>query len=233
MTENDLDNLIREVLMDSIKLEWAEELNSVPSIELSKKFRKQMKAMLTDPFLWSRKKTNPIWRKAVNRVASIFITILVGFGSVMIASPTVRAAVFAWVREWYDTHIEYQYKGKSIQTAMPQYQITDLPDGYSEAERLELSGYISVTYKNKESKTLYLDYAYIQEGIVSSFEIGNNDITDISVNKGQGQLFLSQDSNQSNSITWIDGEKNIQFTIDGYFDETELLYMAENISLID
>jgi len=233
MEENDVDELMRKVLIDALVLDWSDALKTAPILETSNKFRNQMTAMLADPFIWYRKKMSPGWKKVANTAASIIITILLGFGSLMLVSSNVRAAVIKWVMEWYETHIEYRYSGEAIQTELPQYQITELPKGYLEIDRLVYAEYISVTYCNTNGDTLYLDYAYIQEGTVSSFETNNIDVLDIYVNECPGQLFLSQDPNQSNAITWIDVAKNIQFTVNGFLDESELLNMAANISLID
>lgn len=233
MEENHDDEWMRRVLMDAVKMDWADSLNNAPQFQPSKKFQLQMKAMLKDPFQWQRKKMIPFWKKATTRAAAILITITVGVGSVMIASPTVRASVIKWFIEWYETHVEYRYSGEPIQTELPQYYITNLPEGYVEMNRLVYPEYVSVTYGNVNQNTLYLDYAYLQEGTVSSFETGDMDIMDITVNGCPGQLFLSKDTNQTNAITWIDNQKNIQFTIDGFQDKSELLHMAENISLMD
>lgn len=233
MKETDVDELMRKVLIDALVLDWSDALKTAPILETSNKFRHQMKVMLDDPFIWYRKKKSPVWKKVANTAASVIITILLGFGSLMLVSSTVRAAVIKWVIEWYETHIEYRYSGEAVQTELPQYQITELPKDYAEMDRLVYPEYISVTYCNANGDTLYLDYAYIQEGTVSSFETNNIDVFDIYVNECPGQLFLSQDPNQSNAITWIDVTKNIQFTLNGFFNESELLNMAVNISLID
>ena len=54
--------------------------------------QRQIKAMLKDPLNWSRKKARPVWKMVAQKVAIVLLVISVGFGTVMVASPTARAA---------------------------------------------------------------------------------------------------------------------------------------------
>lgn len=36
-----------------------------------------------------------------------------------------------------------------------------------------------------------------------------------------------------NTITWIDAQNNIQFSIDGNFDADDILHIAESVSLVN
>lgn len=82
-------------------------------------------------------------------------------GTLMAVSPSVRAAVMNWVTEWYETHILYRYSGEQISGELPRYEITALPGGYAETERIEIPSALYVTYENVEGRRLYFDYIYI------------------------------------------------------------------------
>jgi len=137
--------------------------------------------------------------------------------------------VIQWVREWYETHIVYRYSGEVIPEEMPQYEISNLPEGYQEIDRFTFSSYVSVIYQNEEGLPLYLDYNFIQQGGAHDFVTTNMDVSDIIVNGHAGQLFIAQDSNQGSAITWVDENQNLQFTIDGFADRESLLNMAESV----
>lgn len=229
MTDEEIDKLMRRVLLDSLQLEWSDFLKSTSTVETSNQYRYQMQKMVADPLAWYRKKTCPIWKKSLQVVASIVIVCMIALGTLMVSSPTARAAVLQWIREWYDTHIVYQYSGERIRTEMPQFQIVDLPEGYVESDRIELLGYVSVTYQNVDGKNLYLDYSFIQQGAASDFVTDGMVVSDITVNGCPGQLFLSQTPEQTSTVTWIDMDKNIQFTVDGFLDKTDLLHLAESV----
>ena len=47
-------------------------------------------------------------------------------------------------------------------------------------------------------------------------------------------MFLTDDwEHEWNTITWIDAQNNIQFSIDGNFDADDILHIAESVSLVN
>lgn len=72
----------------------------------------------------------------------------------------------------------------------------------------------------------------MHQGSASDFVTDNMVVSDIIVNGYSGQLFLSQIPEQTNAITWADTDKNIQFTVDSFADESGLLHMAESVYLV-
>ena len=232
MTEEELDVLMHKVLLDSLQLEWSDFLENASPIETSKQYRRQMRKMTADPQAWYRNKIRPIWGKALRAAAAILMACSIAFGALMATSPTVRAAVLQWIREWYETHIVYRYSGEVTSSKMPTYGISALPEGYAETDRSELPGYVSVTYQNPDGSNLYLDYSLIQQGSVADFVTDGMVVSDITVNGFPGQLFLSKIPEQTSAITWIDTDRNIKFTVDGFSDEAGLLHMAESVFLI-
>lgn len=233
MTEEEVDTLMSRILLDSLKLEWSNYLESTAPIKTSKQYIRQMQKMLADPLAWCRNKSRPVWKKVLHKAASFLIVITITFGTLMTTSPTARAAVLQWIIEWYGVHVSYQHLDETLETEMPQYEITSLPEGYVEEERNEFFGYITVTYKNADDNFIYLDYYYIQKGVEVIISVEDVITSDIIVNGYYGQLFISEILEQTNAITWIASDVNIQFTIDGFLDEVELVNIAKNISLID
>ena len=106
MTDQALDKLMRQVLIDSLAMDedGLEQVDFTPS----NRHQQQMQLMLKNPLGWYKRKTKPVWKLALQRVAVVFLVASIGFGSVMVVSPTARAAVIRWVVEWYETHIVYR-----------------------------------------------------------------------------------------------------------------------------
>ena len=231
MTQEELDGLMRRLLRDSLHEEWSAVLEGGPPIEPSRAYRRQTAQMLADPMAWYRKKTRPAWKKFLRTVAAIFIACTVTLGAVMLANPTARAAILQWVVEWYETHVVYRYAGEASLTEMPQYGISALPNGYAEVDRSGFPGYVSVTYQNADGSVLYLDYTHIQQGAATVFVTEDMVVSDIVVNGFPGHLYLSEMPEQGSAVTWIDSTQNIQFTVDGFADESGLLHMAESLIL--
>ena len=76
---------------------------------------------------------------------------------------------------------------------------------------------------------IYLDYSFIQQGAASDFVTDNMEISEITVNRCPGQLFLSKTPEQTNAVTWIGMDKNLQFTVEGFLNETDILNVAESV----
>lgn len=104
MTEQELDLFMRNVLLDAIALDEETNTETIPYTP-SLHHQKQIKAMLKSPLRWARDRKQPVWKRALKRVAVILLVISLAFGSLMVISPTARATFIRWVTEWYETHI--------------------------------------------------------------------------------------------------------------------------------
>ena len=234
MTDRELDRMMQHVLLDAIKRDCEKETDDVPAFKPTRHYQRQIAAMLKDPLKWERRRARPLWKNVAQKAAVILLVFSLSLGSLMAVSPTVRAAVVRWVTEWCETHIVYRYSGEQITGEMPQYEITDLPEGYIEDERVNWPSYVSVVYQNKDTgKTIYLDCTYMQQGSASDYVTDGVEVVPVTVNGLSGQLFLTDDwENKWNTITWIDAERNLQFEIDANVNRDVILHMAESVSLV-
>ena len=236
MTDQELDNLMRRVLIDAIRKDEENATEEIEPLMPSRNHQRQMKEMLKDPLKWMRNKTKPAWKRVAQKVAVILLIASVSLGGVMAVSPTVRAAVIKWVTEWYETYIVYRYFGEEAVTEIPQYVITKLPEGYSEnkEKRIQMPEYGRVLYENDKQQWIWLRYVYVQQGAASVVDIEGAKIRDVQVNGYAGQLILSEDYEElDNTVTWIDTDKGIQFTVDGHIDAQAILDIADSVSLED
>ena len=236
MTDRELDRMMQRVLLDAIKRDCEKETDDVPAFKPTRHYQRQIAAMLKDPLKWERRRARPLWKNVAQKAAVILLVFSLSLGSLMAVSPTVRAAVVRWVTEWYETHVVYRFSGEQITDEMPQYEVTDLPEGYAEIERVEWPSYVSIIYQNvndENASWIYLQYIYMQQGASGNFGIENADIIPVTVNGLEGQLYLTKDSEQSDStITWIDPDENILFAVSAALDADSILHMAESVSLV-
>lgn len=236
MTDRELDALMQRVLLDSLRLDWEKKAAPEPAFVPSARYKRQVAGMLADPLAWERKRRIPIWKSILRQAAVVLLIISLGFGSLLAASPTVRAGFLQWIAEWYETHVTYRYTGTDMAGAMPQYEIAKLPEGYAEveSERIELPGQVNIVYRNRETgQTMYLDYAQISQGGVSDFGIlKDSKIIPVMVNGLDGQFFGGADSESEwNTVTWIDPDSQLQFSVDAPLDKMDILNIAESVSL--
>ena len=150
----------------------------------------------------------------------------------MAGSPTARAAFINWLKEVYETSVIYRFMGEDNTGEMPYYEITALPEGFVEVERIENPASTIVIYENEDGDAIYLIYGFMQQGSALFLDTKNVDIVPITVNGLKGDLYLSRDpENISNAIVWINPELNICFNVDGFYNTTDILHIAESVSL--
>ena len=235
MTDQELDTLMRRVLLDSLKLDLEGAAGGELPFNPTPRFQRQMTAMLANPLKWARKRARPLWKNVAQKAAVILLVFSLSLGSLMAVSPTVRAAVVRWVTEWYETHVVYRFSGEQIADEMPQYEVTDLPEGYAETERVEWPSYVSIIYQNvndENASWIYLQYIYMQQGASSNFGIENADIIPVTVNGLEGQLYLTRDTEGADStITWIVPDENMLFAVSAALNANDILHIAESVSL--
>lgn len=235
MTDRELDRMMQHVLLDAIKRDCEKETDDVPAFKPTRHYQRQIAAMLSDPLKWAQKRARPLWKNVAQKAAVILLVFSLSLGSLMAVSPTVRAAVVRWVTEWYETHVVYRFSGEQIADEMPQYEVTDLPEGYAETERVEWPSYVSIIYQNvndENASWIYLQYIYMQQGASSNFGIENADIIPVTVNGLEGQLYLTRDTEGADStITWIVPDENMLFAVSAALNANDILHIAESVSL--
>lgn len=233
MTDQELDVLMKRILVDSIKMDLeADEKKDTLVFQPSSHYQKQMQLMLKDPLKWAKKKTIPMWKTIAQKVAVVLLIISLSFGTLMVCNPTVWATFTRWVTEWYETHIVYRYAGESTSKDMPQYEIAELPEGFVESDRTELPRMTNISYTNKAGDVITFNYIFMGRGGAVSFDIKDSDVLDIVVNHMEGQFFESKLPGNFNTITWVDTKQNIQFDISGTYSYIDILHMAESVSLV-
>ena len=132
----------------------------------------------------------------------------------------------------YETHIVYRYSGEDISGEMPQYEISGLPQDYTEIIRDVYEASVSVVYESPSGDMICFDYTYMQQGAANIIAPGDDEILDVTVNGIQGQFFLPHDPADAKTITWIDADSNLQFVVKAFCSETDILHIAESVSLV-
>lgn len=234
MTDKELDRIMRRVLIDSLKMEEEKERDEqAPSFTPTLRYKRQMRTMLANPIRWMRQQEYPRWMQITKRIAVILLTCIVAFGGVMAFNPTARAAFIRWVMEWHDNNIGYVYSGDQNEDILPQFEITELPDGYVENSRDTAPGLASITYENQAGDVLYLVYNFMHQGAQTDITLNEDKVFEVMVNQMKGYFFESTISEGLNTVMWIDEAQSIHFSLDGNFNMKELLHIAESVSLCE
>jgi hypothetical protein len=221
---------LRNILLDAASKEFAEELYDKEAVATSAHFQHQMQSMIANPMRWAKQQRKPIWKQVMQTVAAVLIVCSLTLGSVMVVSPTARAAIIEWVTEWYEDSIIYRFFGEHIFDDMPRYKIAELPAGYLDTKMpLVLPNDIEINYENESGDTIRFEYMRVEEGSAIVMDTENMEILEIEINGNSGHLYMSQDNEQSNCITWYDDREKMQFIIDGFLEGNELQKMATSV----
>lgn len=229
MTEQTLDELMKNVLLDSIRLDKEITFSSNLSFAPSPAYREQIRRMLSDPNGWVKRFETPLWKQVARHAATILLVLFMTLGSMMALSTEVRATVLRWIRDQFQGTIFYEYFGEDVSDQIPQFDLGKLPEGYVEVERIGTSAAESVKYQNEAGDEIWFDYQYVQQGGTSSIVPGDDEIIDVKVNGINGELYIPQNPENMKMIHWIDTKKHIHYFLNATVDEKTLLEMAENI----
>lgn len=199
------DHILRDIFLDAAAEEYAAELTSTEQIVTSLRFQNQIDKLLKKSRKWAERHRKPLWKRCVQSVAVFLLVCSLTLGTIMVASPTVRATIIEWIIEWYDTHIIYRFSGKPVAEMGPEYEITELPSGYAvPGEVQELIDGRVITYGNGVGDTIYFEYVHVESGSALMIKTEGVESMEVKVNGHVGYLYLSQDLGESNAIIWYD-----------------------------
>ena len=249
---SNMDELLRRALMEANALD-AEEISAPPG--RSAHYQRERLRLCASPFGWARQQAKPLWKRMLRGAACFLLIGTLLFGTLMAASPTVRAAVARWFTEYSETGenqwLSYFFTGDIVYTSedepMPVFTITALPEGYEERadKRARFASTIAASFYYKadegEDYSISLTYTYMQDDTRWHYPADPERYAyrPVTVNSHDGMLGIYREedgSERCNSIIWMDEETNFQFQIsfaweELQFTEDELIAMAESVQM--
>ena len=232
MTDQALDDLARRLLLDTATLGWNDEINDQTEHTFSRNFERKMKPVI-------QRADHPVRYYATRLLTALLLIAFLGGGSLLTFSAEARAAFFNWVIEWYDTQIIYRFSGEPAEdpfAPLPKYEITALPEGYEPfKDEIMIPGSYCIGYANADGDLLWFAYQRMEQGSALAIQEETEGMKayDVTVNGLNGRVYCFPDVEQHNIIIWMDEENNLEFDISGFFDEDELLHIAESVFLCD
>lgn len=227
MTDAEIDRLMCKVLIDAIALDTENSDSPEDTFQPSRRHSEQMRLMLKNPLRWAKNRKRRPWQRAGRLVAVILLFISLSFGLVMLFSAPTRAAFERWIVEWWQTHIVYRYYGEG--EGFPRYELTSLPEGFVELERIEESTFTDVVYGNDAGELIFFSYAVMTQGGATVFVPNGDVVSEVMVGKDHGILLIPQAEGNLNTLTWTNEKDNVQFTIAAEMDESDMIGLAESL----
>ena len=228
MTDMELDSLMRRVLTDVIALDAEGTFGAAIAFRPSRRHHEQMQLMLKRPLGWAKNRNRTPLQNVGRWAAVILLFVSLSFGLVMLFSAPARAAVERWIVEWYETHIVYRYSGES-EGILPRYELTGLPEGFTELERMEMYELTYVLYGNENGELISLTYGSMAQGGATEIVPNGDTISEVMVGKNQGTLYIPQDPESMKTLFWMDEKAGIHFTLFANLSESDMIKLAESL----
>ena len=225
---------IRRALLQAAKEDYLEALKDAPEAPpFSKNHRRWERRFLKDPFSL-RTPHRPLWQRGLRTAACFVFVTSVVFGSVMVGSPTARAAVVRWFTAEYSNHIAYDFNGRVSGTELGDWEITKLPENYRQSERINLESMVCVLYDNGDTDMeIELNYQLLSEG--NGFNLDNewHTVSNVQIGEKTGQLFAATEEGGSNMVFWVDAAAEHAFLLTSRLPCDVLLELAKSVAPVE
>lgn len=192
--------------------------------------------------------------------AAAVIAILVSGAILLAVNPDARAAVKSWVREVFRAHTVYQFTKDAEQTALPDYELSYLPEGFEEIVRMpKLIGKAMIYAPDFGRHVVVFHYYLLSEGRTIRISYDKGDSPEkVEIRGLSGDYFANsrassmmhkrqypypgnilrdyaraRDIERTNTLIWIDETKDIVFILVSDLEKDVMLRIAEGVVLQD
>lgn len=222
---------IRRALLQAAKEDYLEALKDAPEAPpFSKNHRRWERRFLKDPFSLLTPH-RPLWQRGLRTAACFVFVTSVVFGSVMVGSPTARAAVIGWFTQSSTTHDSYVFYGKEEAGEMLSWRLTDLPEGYHQTEYIDLGIMVNILYNNNDPKMeIEFSYQRMSEGMGESLDNEHHTVTSVTINRMSGK-FYDATNDSPNMLIWFDEQNDYAFLLTSRQPKNTLLKLAESVQV--
>ena len=176
------------------------------SHEFTPRFQKKMQRTI-------RRAKHPIIYNIPKRVACFIIAAIIIGSTWLTVDADARTEIFAWIREKYEEFIEYRFVGKpSSEKEKTDYELTWLPDGYTEIDRLITEDGCTIIYSHDVS---LIQFVYSTGADADSLFVGdfNGEVQTIQIGEFIADFYQAQNNSQSSTVVWMSAQKDTLFSI--------------------
>lgn len=203
----------------------------VADYDYSPRYLSWERSFLANPFKFAKKKGRSAFRRTLDIAAAVFLAILILYGTLIAASPSVRAAFVRWFRTLFPTHDAYEFTNTPDAQGLGKWRPTYLPDGYAEAFDIDFVGQIIVDFENEAGERITLEYMFANDG--GSVHVDNEGVHVFETIVGDAAAYVYQalDGTKKNAVVWLDEDNGIAFRLESFEPYKVLVSIAESMEL--
>lgn len=195
------------------------------SHEFTPRFQKKMQRTI-------RRAKHPIIYNIPKRVACFIIAAIIIGSTWLTVDADARTEIFAWIREKYEEFIEYRFVGKpSSEKEKTDYELTWLPDGYTEIDRLITEDGCTIIYSHDVS---LIQFVYSTGADADSLFVGdfNGEVQTIQIGEFTADFYQAQNNSQSSTVVWMSAQKDTLFSITTSLPKDIIIELCKSVQKI-
>ena len=223
MTDQALNDLARQVMLDAARQEYGSFIDELPEHDFSPEFERNMQKLV-------RRANHPIRYRVARTAACLILAALLSGCAVLAVNSEARAAFTGWVREVYESSFVYRFPETDPgPSAHVLYRPAYVPAGFQTEEEIVMHDMMTLIYHNDARERIF--FSSSSGGASPVLQIvrdGTETYKQVSVNGMPAELYLDQDEGEANILIWTD-EEGAVFWISSALDETELIKIAESV----
>ena len=180
--------------------------------------------------LLRRRKRLTLYRN-FKRAACLFLVFLLGGAVLLSTNAQARQVVFGWVREQMDHTQDYVHQGPVTPSETTKVYTLPLPEGYWLEDSSWMRDLGDEIYRNDQGLYIDFSYQYVTEKSASllSLVTDHADKFSVTVHDLPADLYLSHDSDASNTIVWSDPDTDALLQVTAFLEREDLLALAETV----
>lgn len=177
----------------------------------------------------SRRARHPVLYLLPKYAACLVLAVLVAGGGWLTVDAEARANFVTWVRERCDAFVEYRFTGEKTTGQLQHYCLTDLPEGYTESERMELDNQVAVVYQDEAGHMIHFFYTHGSDAI-SLFIVGDtSQAKQVPMGNTVAELYPAEHLDEASVLVWISEQDGMAFCISAALPEQEMIQLCESI----
>lgn len=195
------------------------------SHEFTPRFQKKMQRTI-------RRAKHPIIYNIPKRVACFIIAAIIIGSTWLTVDADARTEIFAWIREKYEEFIEYRFVGKpSSEKEKTDYELTWLPDGYTEIDRLITEDGCTIIYSHDVS---LIQFVYSTGADADSLFVGdfNGEVQTIQIGEFIADFYQAQNNSQSSTVVWMSAQKDTLFSITTSLPKNIIIELCKSVQKV-
>lgn len=177
-----------------------------------------------------RRERHPVFHRTMQRVAAVFLALLLTGIGWLTVDAEARAATIAWFRSISQNSIVYRFLNPTPQQTLPDYTPTWLPDGFEEQEHYK-DAQRSSWYYVSGSDFIVIEVDVYHSGTVLSLIGDRSGYEEVNVNQFTALFVPANGDSSVSNLVWIDEQNGLIFSVGSTLEKSVMLHIAGSIEL--